>query len=139
MQEEVHSSAHSLLSFRAVLTAMVWCISLVVAGLFLSSFAARQSLFAELISIFRTQLAVMLLICGMFLLLLRQKIFGWLALVVASGQLLMLASVFVPSSQPLAGPQKISVMSMNVWCENYQYDELIDQIKNISPDVLLRL
>lgn len=92
---------------------------------------------AELISSFRAQLAVIMLICAAFLLLLRQRAFGWLALVISVGQLLMLTSVFLPSSQPPAGSQKISVMSMNVWCDNYRYGEVIDQIESVSPDVLL--
>jgi len=134
MQEEVQSSAPSSLTFLLV---MAWCISLIVLGLFLFSLAARHFLMAELISSFRTQLAVMLLVCAVFLLLLRQRTFGWLAFAISVGQLLMLASIFIPSSQPSAGSQKIQIMSMNVWCENYRFEEVIDQVESISPDVLL--
>ena len=137
MQEDARPAADSWLTFRDALTFIAWCSSAVFLGLFLFGLAARHLLLAELISSFNAQLAILMLICATFLLLLRQKMFGWLLLIVSVGQILILVSVFLPSSQPQPGPQKIKVMSMNVWGDNDQFQKVIDQIEVVSPDVLL--
>ena len=137
MQEDGRPAAHSSLTVSAVLTVMVWIASLVLLGLFLFGLTARHFLLAELISSFNAQLAALMLICATFLLLLRQKLFGRLLMMISVGQILILASVFLPSSQPPVGSQKIKVMSMNVWGDNYQFQKVIDQVERVSPDVLL--
>ncbi|MDA8564195.1 endonuclease/exonuclease/phosphatase family protein, partial [Mariniblastus sp.] len=137
MQEDARPAVNSWLSFHAVLTVLIGFGALVILGLFLFGFAARHFLLAELISSFNAQLAFLMLICGALLLLLRQKVFGGLLLVISIGQILFLASVFLPATQPPPGPQTIKVMSMNVLGDNYQFQQVIDQVERVSPDVLL--
>ena len=64
---------------------MVWIASLVLLGLFLFGLTARHFLLAELISSFNAQLAALMLICATFLLLLRQKLFGRLLMMISVG------------------------------------------------------
>lgn len=116
---------------------MVWSVSLIVLTTLLFSLAARYFLVAELINSFRAQVASLLLFCACVLLLLRQRMFGWTLLLISGWQLVMLASVFLPSLQPPAGDQRLKIMSMNVWCDNNQFQQVIDQVENVSPDVLL--
>lgn len=137
MQEDARPVVHSRLTFHAVLTVLVGFGALVLLGLFLFGLTARQFLLAELISSFNAQLAFLMLTCGAFLLLLRRKLFGGLLLVISVGQILTLASIFLPAAQPEPGPQTITVMSMNVWGDNNQFHQVIDQVKRVSPDVLL--
>lgn len=137
MQDNARPVAPSRLSFRSVVTAMAWCLSMTVLAVFMFSLAARYFLLAELINSFRAQVTSLLLICACFLLLLRQKMAGWTLLLISGWQLLMLASVFLPSQQPHAGDQRLKIMSMNVWGDNNQFQQVIDQVENVAPDVLL--
>ncbi len=137
MQQDARPSIHSRLTIHAVLTVLVGLGALILLGLFLFGLAARQFLLAELISSFNAQLAVLMLICGVFLLALRRKVFGWLLLLIGVGQILTLASIFLPATQPQPGRQTITIMSMNVWGDNRQFQQVIDQIERVSPDVLL--
>ena len=125
------------LSFRAAFTALAILFSMAVLAIFAFSLAARHFLLAELISSFRTQLAVLLLVCGCCLLLLRQKLSGWTLTLISLWQLLTLASIFLPTTQPPAGDDQLKIMSMNVLADNREYQQVIDHVAEVSPDVLL--
>ena len=136
-QENAQPVPRFQLSFRAALTTLAVFFSLVIFVIFAFSLAARHFLLAELVGSFRTQLAVLLLICGCCLLLLRQKIIGWAITLISLWQLLALASIFLPTTQPPAGADHLKIMSMNVWGDNLEYQQVIDHVNDVSPDVLL--
>ena len=139
MQDDALPAADSWLTFRSVLTFMVCCLSFAFFCAFLFTFAARQSLVAELINSFKVQLTIVMMVCASVMLLLRQRFFGRLLLIVSICQLFWIGRVFLPASQPAAGSDRIKVMSMNVWCDNRNFDKVIEHVEEEAPDVLLIL
>lgn len=137
MPEDAPPTQGPTLTVRSVLIVIAWCVSLCVFAAWMFTLASGYYLLAELINSFKAQLTVLLLACALFLLVLKQRTMGWLLLLVSVWQLLALASIYLATDQPDAGKAPLAIMSINVWGDNKQYQQVVEQIEDVSPDVLL--
>lgn len=108
-------------------------------GLFAFSLLGRYFFLAELISNFRCQILVVLLLIGVSLLLARRWWLGALVGLAAIWSMNGVVSVYWPSRQPQPGAVQLKIMSFNVLITNRQYEDVLNQVRAENPDVLALL
>ena len=114
----------------------VVALALIPLALLLSSFLGRYFYIAEIICNFRCQIILMLLPFAFLLFAIRQ--WGWVIVVsiATAWSAVGIAWIYLPTSQPPIGPQKIKIMSFNVWTGNRSPQLAIQRIKEADADVV---
>jgi endonuclease/exonuclease/phosphatase (EEP) superfamily protein YafD len=92
----------------------------------------------DLVANFRPQLAVLLLVSGVWLALGRWRRTARLVVAVGLIDLLLVGWLWVPAGpDPVAGADRVRVMSYNLFASNERYDEVTAFIAAERPDVVL--
>jgi len=125
---------------------LLYLVALVPILLFLASLLGRYFLLCELLCNFRAYILIMLLITGPALFWLKRK---WLAIAWVGAVVWSMAgtvTVFLPtthaavSSDATLGKRPsptIKIMSFNVLGHNWQHDEVVAEIRQHDPDILV--
>lgn len=109
-------------------------------AVFLLSLLGRYFYFGEILCNYRLQLALLML--PFALVVFRIGRWRWLAYcltIAIAWSFICLGSVYLPTDQPAAGPNKLKIMSFNVEGFNSMRDEVIAEIRRPDPDVILVL
>lgn len=110
--------------------------ALVPLAIFAFSFFGRHIYVAELISNFRLQILLVMLPCVVLLFSCRKWSWGIVTLIAAAWSTAAVLGIYLPADQPPAGPQKIKIMSFNVFTGNRSSDLVIERINEADPDVI---
>ncbi|MEM9941205.1 MAG: endonuclease/exonuclease/phosphatase family protein [Planctomycetota bacterium] len=121
----------------SLLWRLIIAASLVPMGLFLFSQLSRFIFVAELVHNFRLQLTLALIPFAILSLGFRKSWFPVILIGTTIWCAYPIAISYVPALQPPPGPQRIKVMSHNVLGINRQYVDVIHQVREVDPDVLL--
>jgi endonuclease/exonuclease/phosphatase (EEP) superfamily protein YafD len=113
--------------------------SLLSIALFVLSFLGRYSFIAELFGNFRFQIMLMLIAFAVAAACFGKKKLSAIAALGAAWSLVGILSIFVPSSNPPPGPTSLRLMSFNVLASNFSSIDVVDQIREVDPDVLVVL
>lgn len=119
--------------FGAVFAAL----SFVLITVFAFSLYGRYSFIAELLSNFRAQILVMLVICTMGAICFQRWWIGILLVIATVWCSTGVLSVYLQVAQPAPGKNKIRIMSHNVLADNHSYVTIKKQFAEIDPDVLV--
>jgi endonuclease/exonuclease/phosphatase (EEP) superfamily protein YafD len=104
---------------------------------FLFSFFGRWFFVAELLSNFRFQFGVLLLVAAFWSLVPKANWFSSICFLVASVWALgEVCQCWMPAVQPNAGPDRLRVMSFNVLATNERFEDAILEIRKHDPDVV---
>lgn len=139
-QDAVLKSSSSDISGRNMMRLIMLCIAAAALAVFLFSFLGRYFYFGELLCNYRLQIAVLLIPFAAIVF--RIGKWRWLAyslLIAIVWNFISLGSVYLPAAQPPAGPEKLKVMSFNVYWTNSMRDEIIEEINKPDPDVIVVL
>ena len=111
-------------------------VSLIPLGLFVFSLLGRYFFFAELVGNFRCQIMLLLIPFAILALRVRRWWLGGLILIALCWSMIGTVWVFIPGYQPPPGEQKLKVMSFNVYGGNSNHAAVVDQIREVDPDVI---
>lgn len=127
------------LAVRKLIATAVVILSFFPLGLFLFSLLGRHFFLAELVGNFRAQILVLLLPFPLLLWILKRPKWSLLLAVAMAWCAIGVFSIYLPGAQPPAGPQKLKLMSFNVWDENQDDQDVIAVIEDEDPDILFVL
>ena len=121
MPESEPTTRHARGSFFAkCLGVLAW----IPVALFVFSQLGRYFFVAEIINNFRCQLMFLMMLFVILLLIRRERARALVVAIFAAWSMMGVASIYLPADQPPAGPQKIKIMSLNVWIEDGQGEEV---------------
>ena len=133
--QETSSGAASLAGsfFGAVIAAA----SFVLIVVFSFSLCGRYSHVAELVSNFRAQMLVGLVVCTVGAICFQRWWTGILLVIATVWCSSGVLSVYLQVEQPPAGDTKIRIMSHNVLTINRSYEKVKEQVAEVDPDLLV--
>jgi endonuclease/exonuclease/phosphatase (EEP) superfamily protein YafD len=111
-------------------------ISLVPLGLFVFSLLGRYFYFAELVGNFRCQIMLLLIPFALLALGIRRWWLSGLILAALFWSMIGIVWVYLPGYQASPGPEKLKIMSYNVFGGNSQHAKVVSQIRDADPDVI---
>lgn len=112
--------------------------AVLLAAVSLGSFAGRWVWWLDVLANFRAQYVLVLGVLGLVIAASRWRRTGLGILAVALFNLFWVAPLYVGSpGEPVAGAPGIRVMNLNLWSTNEQYNEVIEYIEALDPDLVL--
>lgn len=106
-------------------------------GLYVASSLLNRLWLFELMTHFRVQMAVVMVPLAVALLCRRRSPWSIAFTVFAASAVWSVASIATPSSQPEPGSSVLRLMSANVLLVNSHFDEFIQLVEDVDPDLLL--